>query len=49
MNFPITGKSNKICETDRFKLLLSTSSSLFEQNEMELLTGIFEISTANYL
>lgn len=49
MNFRITGKSNKICVTDRFKLLLSAFSSLIRQNEMELLTRIFEISIVNYL
>jgi len=46
MNFRITGKSNKICETDRLMLLLSAFSSLIEQNYMELLTRIFEISTS---
>ena len=49
MNFRITGKSNKICRIDYFKLLLSAFSSQTRQNQMELLTGIFEISTANYL
>jgi hypothetical protein len=46
MNFRITGKSNKICVIDRLMVLLSTSSSQFGRNAMELLTGIFEISTA---
>lgn len=49
MNFRITGKSNKICVTDRLKLILSTFSGQFGRNAMELLTGIFEISTTNYL
>ena len=49
MNFRIACKSNKICEPDCFKLLLSAFSSLTRPNEMELLTCIFEISIANYL
>jgi hypothetical protein len=49
MDFRITGKSNKICVTDRLMLLLSGFSNLIVQNEMELLTGIFEFSTGNYL
>jgi hypothetical protein len=48
MNFQITGKSNKICETDYFKSLLSGNIKLVSLIDVELLTRIFEISIAAY-